>query len=311
MKKLLHKIGLTLALVNASLYAEVDFNKQYYNEDFEESRFNEGERGPFTVETSYDYIGSSKFNKRGFRSEKIWFSDLDIEASAVVYYNKECKEGLSVSLGYNASEIHWSKNIFTDQTFYQNANISIGAGTKRMPNWLWKGQLTYSLDVDHPKFSKYSTWDFLGWGRYTYRDDIGLHMGLIVLTGMKIDHVYPILGADWEINECWKINGVFPVNLSVVYAYNECWSFELAGRGWENRFRTGKHQPLSEGLLVYTNTGLEFGVNYDFRKSIHANIHVGYTTGGKLKVADKNNHHAHHFKFKAAPYAGAELIVNF
>jgi len=310
-KKLFSTLGLTLALANASLHAEVDFNKQYYNENFEESRLDESERGPFTIETSYDYIGSSKFDKRGFRGDKIWFSDFDIEGTAVIYYNKECKEGITASLGYNASDIHWSKNPFTDQTFYQNVNVSIGAGTKRMPNWLWKGQLTYSLDVDHPNFNKYSTWDFLGWGRYTYSEDIGLHIGLIVLTGMKIDHVYPILGADWQINDCWKINAVFPVNISLVYAYNENWSFELAGRGWENRFRTGKHQNEPEALLVYTNTGLEFGVNYDFQHAVHANIHVGYTTGGRLKIADKNNHHSQRFRFKTAPYAGAELIVNF
>jgi hypothetical protein len=56
--------------------------------------------------------------------------------------------------------------------------------------------------------------------------------------------------------------------------------------------------------------GFEFAANYE-TKNTTANLHVGYATGGLLKLANRNNHHTHHYRLDPAPYVGGEVKVTF
>jgi len=267
--------------------------------------------GQFTIDLNYDRVARSKFTRKRHKKQNISFGVGQASAGFIFYYDKEVKEIATIEAGYTNTDIHWKENPYFHKKDFNVATLSVGAVTKRICRWLWKSKLAWNIDMDHPNFSEYSTWDFIGWGRYSYTDDIGIHLGLIVMTGMRIDHVYPILGFDWKFNEKWKVNAIFPLNISVVYAFDDNWSLDLAARGWETRNRVGKNEKLSKALVQYSNTGIELGANYDLGHRVHANIHIGYTTGGRLRIADKNNHHHHRLKFKAAPYAGGEIQLNF
>jgi|GEM_PF-1480731 len=316
MRRILYSFLLTFALANTALqadYDQIDFTNTELpsgNTDNEPGIL-QGGSGMFAIETNSDYIRPSKFNKKHLKHEEISFVGFDINASMIFYYDKDNHEAVNVDLGYNRTNIHWKENIFFTQNVFNTATISLNAQTSRMCDWLWKGKIAYNVDTDHFDIQEYSTWDLFGWGRYNLSDDYGLHIGIIVLTGMKIDHVYPIIGFDWIINEKWKLNAVFPVNMSVVYLIDEYWSLDVTFRAIETRNRVGKHENLSKAIVQYFNKGIEFGVNYDVGDSIQANIHLGQMLGGRLKIANKQNDRPRHFDFNSAPYIGAEVLVRY
>ncbi len=308
MKKTLYTLLLALA-TSTTLFA--DYNQIEYS-DLQISEAQQGGTGgPWNIDVNYDIIGKSKFNKHGFKDQKIKFSALDVDASIVFYHNPDYKEAANFELGFDRTIIDWKENPYFTQTEFDTVNLSFGAITERLCNWLWKTKVTINIDTKHKDLGLYSTYDALAWGRYNYCNDIGVHMGILVLTGMKIDHVYPILGFDWTINEYWKLNAIFPVNMSVVYTYDQNWSFDTAIRAFQTRYRVGEHQPLPKAITLYQSVGVELGVNYNIKDQIHFNFHLGSTLGGKLKVANRNNKQPHHFKFESAPYAGVEMDWRF
>lgn len=267
--------------------------------------------GIFGIETSSDFISKSKFKKKGYRDQEISFSGFDVDGSMVFYYEKEYAEAANIELGYNRTNIHWKQNVFFEQSIFNTATLAINAQTSRMCNWNWKGKLAWNMDIDHFDIEEYSTWDCFIWGRNNYTNNVGLHIGIIALTGMKIDHVYPIIGFDWILSERWKLNAVFPVDMAVIYVADPNWSFNLRFRAFQTRNRTGKHEEHSKALVQYFNTGLELGADYGLGDSIQANIHVGETLGGRLRISNKQNKHPRRFKFKPSPYIGATIMVRY
>jgi hypothetical protein len=207
--------------------------------------------------------------------------------------------------------LRWKENPYFDQKNYETASVSLSGFSNRLPDWLWKADLTAFLDTDPGDLEKYLYWDILLWGRYDYCEDFGLHMGFYAITGMKIDRVYPIIGIDWR---CWRklnLNLVFPVDISALWEFNDCWNAGVALRFFESRHRVGKNENLPRALWDYRTSGMEFAVNYNCTDYIHVNFHAGYTLGGKLKIADRGNDDPHHFKFKSSPYIGGELRFGY
>lgn len=316
MKRIFLPLLLPFVFANGHLkadYDQIDYSNTQLPKNVMENApgIFQGGSGMFAIETNSDYVSRSNFDKRGYKHQKISFCGFDIAGSMVFYYEPEYAEAMNIELQYNRTNIHWKENFFFDQNIFNTASISLNAQSARMNDWLWKGKITLNMDTDHFDIEEYSTWDALLWGRNAYTECVGLHLGIIVLTGMKIDHVYPIIGFDWILSEKWKLNAVFPVDMSVVYVIDDNWSVDLRGRAIETRNRVGKNENLSKALVQYFNAGVELGINYDVGSSIQANIHIGEMLGGKLKIANKQNDQPHHYKFKSAPYIGAELLVRY
>lgn len=134
---------------------------------------------------------------------------------------------------------------------------------------------------------------------------------------MKIDRIFPIIGLDWKINEKWQLNLVYPLNISVVYQINECWSAALAGRLFNLRYRFGSHECIEyhkhhfkKGLFQYRNNGAELAINYE-KKNYSFNAHAGMTFGGQFILSNKHNKHKSHFDIDPAGYVGGEAVVKF
>ncbi len=295
-----------LLLVGTSLYAE-----SYDSNDFggveNAGQKAEEESGAFNVHTGFDYIGSTEIDKHGFHHDHIKYSNVEVGGGAVVYYESCIKEGVQISLNYNRTKF---RNPFYHQSIYNTINVGVAGFTSRACDWDWQAYVAANIDTDHPSF-EYTTYDFLVWGRYDYCPDyLGFNIGIIGETGLKADRVLPVIGVDWKINECWKLNAVFPINMSLIYKIDENWSADIVGRVFSSRHRVGKHEPIPKGIWIYRNAGIEAGLNYDLC-TFHVNCHIGYTVGGRVKIANRHYEHSHRYNLDSAPYAGGEVSYRF
>ncbi|MBS4168755.1 hypothetical protein [Parachlamydia sp. AcF125] len=266
---------------------------------------------PFTLVARFDAFAPAKFSKGEIDHQKLQFQQGEASLNAVVYYDRLNEEGLAVGVGYTYNKIAWDQNPFFDQKNFNAANVLLTGFSKRLPDWDWKAQIIYTLNADYPNFDDYSTWDLLLWGRYTYSCLTGIHLGFYAQTGMKADRVVPVLGFDWQFSRDWKLNAVFPMKMSLVYTFDPHWHTLVAVRFFSARCRVGSSHPLARGIVEYRNVGIEWALKYEWDPYITADAHIGYSTGGRLKISNRNHNHATHLKFDGAPYMGAMLNFNF
>lgn len=266
---------------------------------------------PYSIHTCYDYIGYSKMRKDGYKCTKIRYNQFNVLGRAVLYYNPCNYEGFTIEAGYTRAQIYWFKNPYFNQDTFNVADVSLVAFSKRLCNWLWTARVGAGYDVDRNDFTEATAWDILLWGRYERSPCLGVHVGFLAQTGMRIDHLYPIFGFDLKLKDCWTLNAVFPVNMSLLYQIDCNWSAGLAARVFDSRYRLSRHDKTPHGLLTYRATGAEFRMNYQYANRITANLHAGSTFGGELKVANEKYQHKKHFKFNPAAYAGGEFEVSF
>jgi len=295
-----------------SLYAEVDTQDIGTAEiDAESPKAEEDSRGPFKINLSGDYIwGASVDNCH--RLGDVTFATADVEFNFIYYYDECFQEGASIALVYEDTYLDLSKNPYFSQKNYEMGCLLFNVFTKRLEDWEWRAQASLNFDnLPHWNFSDYMNYDILAWGRYACWPNLGIHAGCFVQTGMEFNRVYPIIGLDWEIDSRWKLNLVFPVNISAVYTIDPAWSVALAGRFITQRHRTKRDEPVSQALWIYQTAGAEFALNYNPLKSIFANVHAGYSFGGHLTIRDHNYHHPRRLRLNGAPYAGAEVDLHF
>lgn len=266
---------------------------------------------PFSLVGEYDAIGNSHFNDAPFKDSKIDFSQGTLTFRSVLWYNPCCKEGIMGEVGYSSTHIGWDNNPFFTQHRFNTANVGFDLFTERLHNWLWTFRFMAGFDVSPNAPSDSTAYDTLLWGRYSVNCRWGVHFGFLAQTGMRVDHVYPIIGFDWKPDTKWEFNVVYPVDMAIVYHVNCNWAFAVAGRFWESRFRINENQPIPEGILVYRNNGVEAEARYKYNDWLSAQIHAGYTFGGQLKVANRQYEDKMHFDFGAAPYVGGDFTISF
>lgn len=300
-------LTLTAAAINgAEPWSDVNVDLQ----DLGPQNIQEDNLGPFNFQVLGDYIG--KANVRCPGEHDLQFATALANASFVYYYDPCYQEGLTIGASYMFTRLDWRLNPFFSQKDVDTAILSLGIFTQRLPGWTWRAQISANFDnLQYWNFTDYMNYDLLAWGRYAYCPNIGIHIGFIALTGMKIDRVYPLFGFDWTYNENWKLNLVFPVDLSLIYTINPCWNVALAGRFFNQRHRMKEDQFFPEALWFYTTGGGEFAINYTPTKHLKVNVHGGYNLGGHLKIANRHYHHGQRFRIDGAPYAGAEVDFNF
>lgn len=306
-KKMFNILMATFAFATTGLSAAADI----YVEDLSAQHIREKTSGgPFTAKISGDYIGRADFKHHDF--SHLTFATGEVDLSFVYYYEPCYKEAANVGLTYTRTRLDWKFNPFFTQKDYDMISLNFGGYSQRLKDWTWRAQVSINFDnIEYWNLEDYMNYDLLLWGRYAYTKDVGIHIGVLALTGMKIDRVYPILGFDWTIDCHWKLNIVFPMDIALVYTINEAWSVAVAGRIFDQRHRVKKDQFYSEGLWHYTSSGAELAVKYNPTQWISANIHAGGDFGGHLKVANRHYRHGHRLRFEGAPYAGAEVDINF
>lgn len=268
---------------------------------------------PFAGHISFDIAGQADFDKHKCHPwlDDIKFGIADAVASAVFYYDKCNKEGLLASGVYTFTHLKW-RNPYFDQYNFNTVSFAIAGFSERMENWKIQWQVKANVDLNHYSGWSYWNYDIILATRYAYNENLGLDFGFIAFTGMKIDRLYPIIGFDWKINDCWKLNVVYPTNISIVYNFTKEISVMLASRAVFSRHRVGEDNHLRRGLIQYRAAGGEFGVSYDSEDgNLHGNLHAGALFGGKLKVSNRHYEDSRLFKFSGAPYIGGDFVYRF
>lgn len=292
----------------STLSADVD-SGDYGSEKIENLR----ERPtPFKIDLRTDVIGEADTTSgKLFKGEKLHYSESQADISGVFYYNECHKEALLAQFAFNSTGLYWSENPLYQQKYFNNYCFALAGVTQRLCGWTWQGYASINMDSKNVGLNNYSTYDLLMWGKYDYNDYVGVHVGFMGWTGLKIDKILPILGFDWTFCDKWTVSAVFPINISVIYAYSDCLNFTAAGRFFWNRHRLDENSRIPEGIWEYRNAGAELGVNYIWRQLVNLNIHAGWTFGGNVRISNKNHKHTRKYEFDGAPYVGGEASVRF
>lgn len=301
-------VGLTIfsQAVNATEIYFGDLGPQEINAPAEEAS-----AGAFSFDISGDYIRKADFRKTyGFHHLALATGQAQL---GYTYYYDECyQEGANVAVMFERTDLHWKTNPYFGQRSINTVTLALDAFTSRLENWIWRGQLSANFDnVDKGDFNDYMNYDILLWGRYAYCQGVGFHFGIVSQVGMHINRYYPVIGFDWQCSDSWKLNLVFPMNLSITYTLDRTWSFALAGRFFDQCHRVQEDEYLSKGLWLYQAAGAEFAINFTPACWVSANIHAGTTLWSRLKIADRHYHHHRNFELNPSPYAGAEIAFNF
>lgn len=309
----------SLSLACGALFADDDADASLQDlgsEEMVDVAFSE--QYPFRVSAHGDWIGRSKIDKKNYHNQHVNFYFAEVLAEGVIYYDPDCREGLDGGIGYSTTHFRWNKLHHFNKDNIDMLSVTLSAFSERLTGWLWQTYVTANWETKFSNIADYTNYDILLWGRYEFKKCFHMHIGFLAQTGMKIDHILPIIGFDYTYSDKWKINAVFPMNLSIVYTIDKCWSASLAGRLFEVRYRLGNQEKLSKpfhhyrkkALFQYRNEGAELALSYS-KDRITANIHGGVTFGGQFRLSDHNNKNKHHFKIDSAGYAGGELAFKF
>ena len=267
--------------------------------------------GPFKLDVSADVIGKAKVDDcREFGD--VTFATAMAEGNFIFYYDKCYEEGAAVALVYEYTYLDMTHNPYFSEKNFNTGCLLLSGFTERVDDWQWRGQVSINFDnLPHWDFADYMNYDILAWGRYKYCDSLGVHIGFFAQTGMQFDRVYPVIGIDWTYNCNWKLNLIFPLNISAVYTINSDWNVALAGRFIDQRHRVGRDEPLPEAFWHYQGGGAELALNYNPSLVLSANIHAGYSWGAHLTIRDRHYNHPKRLVLESAPYAGAEVAYHF
>lgn len=300
-----------LTLGSGTLFADADADILF--QDFNSEQMLQSDDyfgGPFRVSVHGDWIQRSKIEKRKIHHQHVDFATVTAQVESTIYCNRECNEGVSLGVGYTAMHFDWNENPYFKVKEMGQVSFSVTGFSERLIGWKWQTQLTAYWEPKYKNFSDYTNYDIVLWGKRAYAKNLNLHIGFWAQTGMKLDHIYPIIGIDWLFCENWMLNLVFPLNMSLIYTIDQNWSAALAARVFNVRYRFGEHEHLKKALLDYRNGGLEFALNYN-RDQFIANIHVGVTAGGRFRISDHDNKCKKRFTMDSAAYAGGEIAYKF
>lgn len=306
-RKFLTIVALTLGLATNSAEAQLDiFPADVGSDEVDEQDL---KPTPFFFNTFVDGVGKAKINNTYFKGDKFQFAIANAELGLVCYYNPCYTEGITTSIAYTETYYGWRENPWFDQEHFQTTSLTFSGFSKRLDRWFWRGMVQFNIDGWNWD-GDYAFYNFMMWGRYTLCQDWGIHVGFFAETGMRIDRVYPVIGFDWQISEKWKLNAVFPFDMSLQYAWTKHWTVSLAGRTFDSRHRVNKKNANRQYLARYTNGGIEMMIKYE-KNGLTANVHAGSTLGGVYRLSNHDNRDPHHYKLDAAGYAGAEIDVRF
>lgn len=266
---------------------------------------------PIRLVGNFDNVAKTNIDKKHFTDQSVKFYSIAGEAGAIVCYSKVNREAFFVAGGYSTQKIEWKENPYFSQDIFDTASLALKFYSNRLADWIWQAQVAINGDIEHFDWGRYTNYDLTLWGRYKCSENLGFHAGFYMQTGMRLDRIYPIIGFDWTINKTWKLNAVFPMDISLEYTYDCNWTAAVAMRFFDVRHRTGENEPLPRALVSYRNNGTEASLTYTYESFIEANVHAGWTFAGKLRISDKHNHHPKHFKLDPAGYFGGEVIVKF
>jgi hypothetical protein len=266
------------------------------------------EEKDWELQASYLGTGGAEIDEAGKENESIGFTQSIAKASYT--HRLDDESGIVLNVGHTSTQIDWDENPSFSEKNYSYLNLEIGGYSLKIPNWLWRGAVGTDVDAEELSFNRYALYKGTMWGRYDFSDMLGIHIGFTGTSGLRRDKVYPILGLDYAPSSKWKLNFIFPVDISANYAIDDNWSVAGTARTFRVRHRLSQKEATSRGIFDYRSFGGDLSLNY-LIGSFLAKAYVGTTYSGDLKVADSKARNAVFYKFNGSIYLGSNLTYQF
>ena len=267
------------------------------------------------IDAEYRHVGKAKFySPKSIAGSHQSYSDAHTNLYLSHYIGD--KNALSGKIGYSFLEFDWAKNPRFQGDDYPFVTASLGWITTSINRWRWILSTALSVDAQTFNLSKSGVYYGLAWGRFAWRPNFGLHLGWFGYTGVKNGYQLPILGFDWHLNSNWHLNAIFPIDASLHYHFNACWSLyvQASSFGRPYRFPIRAHEGIGryrKGIFEVFSTGVELNLKYRLKPTFSAIAGGGWNLGGWILIKDHNNHHGRYYKFDGAPYAQGKLTFTF
>ncbi len=298
-----------LCLLSPALLSAVDY--AFVDIDYERAT---NRRFPWHLVGDYRKIGKAEFTTDSVKHSHVFYTD----AHASAYYSHflNPNNALSWELGYTYLRFDWDENPRFDQEDFYNALASVAWISNSLERWRWIFNIGATVDGQTFNFGNSGVYYGLAWGRYQYRDTLGLHVGLFGYTGIKNNYVLPVLGADWNFACKWKLNAIFPLKFSLQYAIAEHWSTDLAYSTFGGPYKfprrvDGGHGKYHDAIFSVYSSGVEWDLKFNVDCRFWASVGAGWNFGGWILIKNSHNQHGKYYKYDSAPYAQANLAFNF
>ena len=269
---------------------------------------------PVHFDGEFRDVYPAEFSTHSVKHSKVHYED----AHAFVYYSHYLTphNSLSWKVGYSFLDFDWPKNPRFTGDDYHFVNSSVGWVSTSLQDWRWILSGSVSVDAQTFDFGQSGVYYGLMWGRYQYSPSIGMHVGWAGYVGVKNGYLLPIIGIDYRASEKWKINAIFPINVSVEYLFTPQWSTSLqwATFGRPYRFPMRAHGGIDKyknGIFEVYSKGLELDLNFQTGNTLSASVGAGWNFGGWISIKDAHNHHGKYYKFDDAPYVQGKLTLTF
>lgn len=267
---------------------------------------------PFYLIGNYRAVGSADFRRHS--NGHLNYSD----AYGSVYYSHflNPENSFSWQLGYYHLGLDWDKNPRFHQKDFNYGMASLSYVCQSIKRWRFVTDIGVSVDTHTFDFGQTAVYYALLWGRYQWLDNLGLHAGFFGYVGVKNGYMLPVVGVDWVLHPRWKLNAVFPVDLSLTYQIRKRWYTALAYSNFGGPYRfprrvTEKGGKFEHAIFEVYARGLELDLNYKNGNRIWMGLGAGYNFGGWIFIKNAHNRHGKYYKFEAAPFGQATLALNF
>lgn len=264
---------------------------------------------PFSLSGQYLVVKKTPFVEASLQGHEMLYGE---DTLAFAYTHPlDAENGLIFGTGWVGTTVKMTDNPEFDQDRFNYLNFSFGGFTKVFESWTWTYTLAAFLDTAELSLIDYALYQGVLWGKYTVCTWVELDFGLLVELGLKKDKVWPILGFIYLPADKWTIHAVFPIDLMLEYKWSPHITCAASIRFLRNRHRLEKEEINSQGIFQYRTTGFEGDLILSPSERFSIKAFVGYTSQGDFKVANRNNKHAHHYKFEGSPYAGVSALISF
>jgi hypothetical protein len=302
---------LILVVIPVCLYAQNEWDELSYTGDYPLFDLENDPPSfyPFALSGQYVDVHKTTFRTPGLEGRKLKYRQWNAAFAYTHPFSQYC--GLIFGAGWVGTEVDMQDNPEFSETFFNYVNFSFGGFTKAFDDWTWTLTLATFLDVEEFSFADYTLYQGVLWGKYDFCEWLELDVGLILELGLHKEKIWPIIGFSYLPWRNWRINAVYPINVSIEYEWSPCWTLAGSVRFLRNRHRVQKEEMNSQGIFEYRTSGAELDLIFSPFRWVSVKGFAGHAFDGDLKITDRNNHNATHYKFKGSFYAGASAVLSF
>jgi hypothetical protein len=162
------------------------------------------------------------------------------------------------------------------------------------------------------------TWGLLAGAAWRISEDLTIGPGIGVFSQLEdSSRVFPILVIDWNITERWSLStgrGLAASQgpgLTLSYQFRPTWSFGLAGRYEDVRFRLDETGPVPNGVGRDKSFPMVLSAAWDPTPKVGLSLFAGAEIAGELELQDPDGVTVESSDYDAAPLLGFSFNVKF